>query len=375
MKKNAPKQGNDLVFNQHFNVLPMRSILVGIIVAFLLIAFFTGATCTFYASFLFLFYSWIGKMWISVMMLGVFQTILMIPFRAINLHLSVNIKSFREEIEKVGKKSGRFQIKKAFETGDFRLLWYLINFSVQIVSYLSIGRLFLTDFYTTRLNPKLLYDFVSYPNYPIKDTFFKLPYPVFTQTIDHGMDIVWTIWIVAIIYKLIVSRFIKYAKKRISSTPQDKQTEFVMKILKFTSGSVILIMILAWFLVRSFPVGWEIRIFSGDITIPNRTLNTITAIMTFILIMWHGVPRILAKKRIAKQLNLSPIAIKKSQTKQFRQTFQNASILGIGAFVITNLIPSAFELSIFTLEVISMLSPLTLDRMILRPNIGAKPKS
>lgn len=303
------------------------------------------------------------------MMLGIFQTLLMIPFRAINLHLSVNIKTFREEIEKVGKKSGRFHIKQAFSSGDFRLLWYLINFAVQIISYVSIGRLFLTDFYQFKLNPNLIYDWVPYPSYPIKDTFFKLPYPVFTKTVDYGIDIFWTILVIAIIYKIVVSRFIKYAEKRFRETDSNKtqteQTDLTMKFLKISSGSVFLVVILAWFLVRSFPVGWQIRIFSGDVSIPNRTLNTITAIMTFILIMWHGVPKILAKKNLAMQIGFPKDQIKKTQSKDFKDTFQNAAILGLGAFFITNLIPSAFELSIFTLEVISMLSPLTLDRYIL----------
>jgi hypothetical protein len=47
-----------------------------------------------------------------------------------------------------------------------------------------------------------------------------------------------------------------------------------------------------------------------------------------------------------------------------KNTFKKAAFLGLGAYFITNLIPSAFELSIFTLEIISFLSPFTLDRMI-----------
>lgn len=48
-----------------------------------------------------------------------------------------------------------------------------------------------------------------------------------------------------------------------------------------------------------------------------------------------------------------------------KDTLKNATLIGLGAYFITNQIPSAFELSIFTLEIISLASPLTLDRIIL----------
>jgi hypothetical protein len=53
-------------------------------------------------------------------------------------------------------------------------------------------------------------------------------------------------------------------------------------------------------------------------------------------------------------------------------TLKAAALVGGGTFFITNRIPSAFELSIFTLETISFFSPLTLDRVILA---SVKPKS
>jgi len=49
----------------------------------------------------------------------------------------------------------------------------------------------------------------------------------------------------------------------------------------------------------------------------------------------------------------------------FKDSLFTATLVGLGAFFITNQIPSAFELSIFTLEVISLLSPFTLDKAIL----------
>ena len=50
----------------------------------------------------------------------------------------------------------------------------------------------------------------------------------------------------------------------------------------------------------------------------------------------------------------------------FKDTLFSATLIGLGAFYITNHIPSAFELSIFTLEVISLAAPFTLDRLVLK---------
>ena len=42
-----------------------------------------------------------------------------------------------------------------------------------------------------------------------------------------------------------------------------------------------------------------------------------------------------------------------------QQSFKNAIILGLGAFFVTNNIPSAFELSVTTFEIMSIIYPYT----------------
>ena len=351
---------------------PVKLVLTGGILLFLVVALFTGATYKFYASFLFLFYSLIKRMWISVICLGIFQTILMIPFRIINLKQMTQVKEFQEKIDKIGTRKGqRFLFKKTVHGGDATLLWYLINFTVQTISYFSIGRLFLTDFYNQPLNPKLLYSFVSYPQYPIQDTFFKIPYAVFTKTIDLGMDKVWLFWAIALIYKIIIVRFINYYRKKTGQFKlhaQEEQFPFglIKKIIKHTNGSVIFFMFLGWIIIRHFPVNWELRIFSGDVSKPNSIFNMITAITTFFIIIWLDLPKISQKVKALKLKNFGQKTISKMRIKFFRDSFKKAVFLGLGAYFITNLIPCAFELSIFTLEIISIFSPLTLDKIIFK---------
>ena len=43
------------------------------------------------------------------------------------------------------------------------------------------------------------------------------------------------------------------------------------------------------------------RIFSGDVSIPNRTLNTVTATSTFVLVVWFGLQDILRQGKLAEE--------------------------------------------------------------------------
>jgi len=159
--------------------LPTLSTIIStLIIAFLIYAFVSGLSFQFYASFLFLFYGITKTMWVSVMLLGLFQTLLMIPFRIIRVVKTNNIKEFQRTVERLEdeEKQG-FTLKTRFREGNVTFLFYAVDFVMQLVSYVSIGRLFLTDFYSRALNPAVLYDWVPYPAYPIRDIFFKIPYP------------------------------------------------------------------------------------------------------------------------------------------------------------------------------------------------------
>ena len=62
-------------------LLPLSSLITIFITGLFVFWLFTGDLYRFYASMVFMFYSWTHSMWISVVMLGVFQTILLIPLR------------------------------------------------------------------------------------------------------------------------------------------------------------------------------------------------------------------------------------------------------------------------------------------------------
>jgi hypothetical protein len=252
------------------------------------------------------------------------------------------------------------------EKGGRIALYYVVNFFFATVSYASIGRLFLTDFYSIPLDPNLLYKFVSYPVYPIESRIFKLPYTWFSHTTDFGWSTLKWVWLAILILQLVIYVVMYVVKKQKNSKK--------MPLSKFTSlsvGNLVLFLVLSWYLVRHFPVGWTFRIFSGDVSIPNKTLNTITAVATFFTLIWGNLPKINKKISLAKMAGYESLVIRRTEKELFLETLKVATVVGLGAFYITNLIPSAFELSIFTLEIISWASPMTLDKIILS-KVGRK---
>ncbi len=352
--------------------IPIRTTLsIGLII-FLFYALFSGITTKFYASFTFLFYSWTGEMWLSVIALGLFQTILMIPIRAINLRISTNVKEFEERLRKLKNQDEAYLVfKKRFTRGDTSLLFYSIDFLISTVSFFSLGRLFLTDFYNVPLDPKLLYSFAPYPKYPIQGRVFTIPYIWFTKTIDFGMNNVWFVWKLIIFFMAIVA-IVRFFYVRRINKKDSKIILPIKNVIKFLNGSYILMFFISWYLIRHFPINWQLKIFSGDVAFQNTTFNFVTATATFITVLWLDIPKILKKSELALKQGISEVIVNQTQMELFGNSFKNALILGLGAFFITNQIPCAFELSVFTLEVISWISPFTLDRLIFMGVKGKK---
>jgi hypothetical protein len=349
--------------------LPRLSTTITFVVIFLLIyLFFSKLSLKFYASILFFLYHYIQHMWLAVIGLGVVQTILLMPFRAINLILQSNVKEFEVQVEELkDQDQQQFLIKQTIRKGNPTILWYIVNFVTQVVAYISVGRLFLIDFYNFKLNPDLLFSFSYYPQYPIKDPIFKLPYPYAQQTTDYGLIWVFIAWGSILLIKLFYNRFTKYYH-HLSNTQKIQNdsaiTRNLKSFIKNSAGFLTLFFILAYILIRKFPTHWELRIFSGDVSIPNYTLNFITAVGAFIVVLWLNLPKISKKAEVALHQGIPEDIVFKTQKRLFIDNLRSAVLLGLGAYYITRLIPSAFELSIFTLEIISLTSPLTIDRLI-----------
>jgi hypothetical protein len=276
--------------------------------------------------------------------------------RIVRVWKSDNIAEFQKKVEEMRSVSfQKREFQERFSLGNLAFLFYLFDFTVQLTTFLTIGRLFLTDFYQHPLPSNALYAFVPHPEYPIQHTFFKIPYPAITQTIDLGWQVLLPVWCVI----LLVVGYMLYRRRGEDRT----KTSYIPK---YAWAYIILVMLFSWLLVRHFPIGWTVRIFSGDVSKPNPTFNSITALVTFLTLLWFGAQKIIQKGRMAEEQGIDPKIVDQTQQEMFGQSVLDSALVGLGAFFITNQIPSAFELSIFTLEIISLFSPLTLDRAIRR---------
>lgn len=345
------------------NYPSLKSLVAWVAIITIVILFLGGHIVRFYASFLFFFYSIIGVMWVSVVFLGVFQTLLMIPVRIVNLRSSGSTEQMKEAVQQQDTET--FYIKQQARKGNTTLLWYTVNFILQLSLYISIGRLFLIDFYSVPLNPEILYSWVPYPDYPIEGLIYKIPYIAVADTTSFGFRSVLVAWAILLVLQVLIYAIRMWSSNKSTKTEQSQQSRLVHSALAFTSGSTLILMVGAWFLLTHFPTELAIRIFSGDISIPNPRFNAITAVATFFTIVWLDTSKLRKQALRASYMNLSRGELEKMQRDRFRTSLINGALIGAGAFFITNQIPSAFELSIFTFEVISWFSPLTLDRFIL----------
>lgn len=354
-------------------LLPLSSLVAIFVAGMFVYWLFRGDLFRFYASVVFLFYSWTHSMWVSVVLLGVFQTILLIPLRIFRTLRADNLKDMHEKIAILENPGLQQQaVKNSFNLGNKDFLFYMLDFVIQLTTFISIGKLFLTDFYSVPLNPARLYDWVSYPVYPILDRFFKIPYPVITHTIDLGFSKVILAWVVILVFQIAIwigRNFVAYAK---GNAPKPSLATVKAKTLsKYSLGYFGFIFWLSWLIMTHIPAGLGIRIFSGDVAFQNNTFNTVTAIATFLTLLWFDANEISEKKAEARKAKIKPELIGKMGRRMFKESVITAATVGMGAYYITNQIPCAFELSIFTLEVISLLSPITLDKWIKN---SAKPK-
>ncbi|MBT3249772.1 MAG: hypothetical protein HN846_01600 [Candidatus Pacebacteria bacterium] len=386
----SPSLVKDTKISSSGVLLPVMSGLVAVIVVFLVYAFFKGWTFNFYANILFGFYALTKQIWVSVVLLGVTQTLLMVPFRAIRVMQSHNTQKFQDKIDELKLEDQQIaRVKKNFRQGNMTFLFYVVDFMIQITLFISIGRLFLTDFYANKIDPSILLKFIPYPVYPLQGLWFKIPYPIVTRSKDFGLWIVFWAWILILLSHVFIylakrmkHRFMLNTKKTSSAEdsegeepeqkvvaetkPQLESQQKAKQTMGFLGSSTIILFVVAYIVVRNFPLAWEFRIFSGDVSIPNRTLNTVTAIATFIMVIWFGLQDILRQGKLAQEKGISEEVIEMTQAEMFKSNLFNATLIGLGAFFITNLIPSAFELSIFTFELIAISSPFTLDKFILK---------
>ncbi len=353
--------------------LPWITTILLIFLIALFIWFFRGGSFRLYASLFFSLYYLTHQIWLSVLLIGILQNILFIPLRIIGNIVDQPLKDFEEELDKQDTSQQLVIFTKKVEHGSFSLVFYIFNFFVNAIAFFSAGRIFLIDFYTDPLKLQkmnLLYKWVPYPDYPLQGTDFKFPFFKITQTYALPWHNIFTI-IGGIILFLILIRLIWRLFRFLFKKNQKILYARIRynRLLSLVGGSSIFLALITIFILRHIPTAFEGILLIVDLTRQNTPMNFVTAVGTFITTIHAGYKSNSLAANHAKLAGIDPKIIKKVFSDQMRNSLKNAFILGAGAFFITNQIPSAFELSVATFEIIYMIYPYTFGRFV---HLGSK---
>lgn len=353
--------------------MPLATSLLVIFLIWVLIWFFRGGSFRLYASAFFSLYYVTGQVWVSVLLIGIVQNIVFLPLRFIGMRLSQSFKDFEEKIEKRSDDEAYLVFTDKVRKGDLGIIFYIFSFVVNAIAFLSAGRIFLIDFYTQKLSSAYLYSWVPRPDYPLVGTNFNFPFFKITETISVDWKTILFIWLGISLFFAAIKLIWKILRVFLTNNKKLLGVRInYNKLLVQSGGFSGTILILSIILLRNFPVSFEGWNLVADLTRQNTTMNLITAIGTFLTVMHASYTRHRIDAEIARKRMVEEKFVSKIFKEKMRGGFRNALILGAGAFLVTNQIPCAFELSVATFEVLYILSPYTFDKILIRAGAQAK---
>jgi len=366
MAENQPSLSQVRKIDNSRQWLPILTTFLLVFLIYLFVWFLRGGSYRLYTSIFFSLYFVTNQIWLSVLLMGVVQNIIFMPLRLIGNILKKPLEDFEDELDKTDDNQQLVVFSKKVKEGNTAIVFYIFNFFVNAIAFFSAARIFLQDFYSIPLNrEKFLYKWVPYPKYPLQGTIFKFPFFKITQTTALPWNtifiIIGSIALFFIVLRLIwrLVRFIFKRNQKILYA-RIRYNRFLLFIGGF-SGVLILASI---FFLRHIPVAFKGLLLKVNLTHPNPPMNFVTAVGTFITTLHAGYKNHSLAAKQAKLAGIDPKIISKVFSDKMRNSLKNALILGAGAFFITNQIPSAFELSVATFEVMYMIYPYTFGRFL-----------
>jgi len=348
-------------------LMPIATTFLVIFLGVIAVWFFKGGSFRLYASAFFSLYYLTGQIWVSVLLIGLSQNIILLPMRFIGMRLSQSFKDFEEGIEESSNEDAYLVFTEKVKKGDLGIVFYILNFVINAIAFLSAGRIFLIDFYTHKLNPALLYKWVPYPDYPLVGTIFRLPFFKITETISVDWKVILFIWLGISLFFAVLKLLWRIFRSLLTHNKKLLGMRINYNRLLIQSGGFSgTVLILSIIILRNFPVKFASWLLMANLTRQNTTMNFITAVGTFITTMSAGYTRHNIDMQIARKRGTEEIKLEKVLKDKMKGTFRNALFLGMGAFFITNQIPCAFELSVATFEALYILSPYTFDKILIR---------
>lgn len=330
--------------------------------------FFQGGSFKLYASVFFGLYYLTGQIWVSVLLIGILQNIFFLPLHFIWLKMSTSMKSLEDEIDAIKAPDEQYIVfQQKVRKGDFAASFYIFSFIVNAIAFFSAGRIFLINFYTQKLNPDLLYSWVPYPVYPLQGEWFKFPFFKVTETTAVSWNYIFIFWLSVTVFLAVLRLVWRFFKIFLSTNPTVLRFRIgYNRILLAVGGVGLTILVLSTIFLRNLPTQFTYMLLMVDLSRQNTTMNFITAVGTFLTTIMAGY-----KHNSIASANLAAGGVEKEVIdrifrEKMRQSVNNGLLLGTGAFFITNQIPSAFELSVATFELLYIISPYTFDRFLLQ---------
>lgn len=344
--------------------------LTSFLIIFLIVVgvwFFRGGSFRLYASVFFSLYYITKEIWISVLLIGIIQNLVFLPLRFLGMRYSSSFDKFERDIEESSHQEAYLLFKNKVRKGDSTIIFYILNFVVNMIAFISAGRIFLIDFYNKPLDPNLIYKWVPYPTYPLSGDNFNFHFFKITETIAVSWKNIFLIWLSITIFFFVVKLLWRLLRIFLSRNKSLLKARINYNRFLVKSGGISgSILILSIIILRHIPIRVEGWLLPVDLTRQNTTMNTITAIGTFITTLHAGYTRHRINREIALKNGLESVAVQRVFYEKMRVSFRNAIFLGLGAFFITNQIPCAFELSVATFEILYILSPYTFDQILIR---------
>lgn len=352
--------------------LPFWTSLLLIFLIVLTVWFLKGNSFKLYASIFFLIYSITNQIWISVILIGILQNIIFLPLRIIGNHFDKSLKDFEDEIENIREDQQSLVFNKKVKEGSLSIIFYIFNFFINAIAFFSAGRIFLIDFYSDPLKLQkmnLLYNWIPYPKYPLKGVNLHVPLFKVTQTMALDWSKIFMFVGIAILFFVVVRLLWRILRIFLGRNQKVLFARIKYNRLMFTlSGFGGVALILMVIFLRHIPTAFEGFVFIADLSVQNTPMNFVTAIGTFLAAIHAGFGSNSEAAKKAEKSNIPPEIIKKVFKEKMKQSFKTATVLGLGAFFITNQIPSAFELSVTTFEAMYLIYPYTFGLLIKKTN-------
>lgn len=327
--------------------------------------FFKGGSFKLYASLFFGLYFFTQSSWLSIILVSVVQNIFFLPFRIIGSRFHHDIKDFEHELSRAKNEEQSFLINKKVREGDLSIIFYILNFILLTIAFISAGRVFLLEFYHTKIDPWFLFGYIPYPEYPLKGVIFNFPFIKIVKTMTVDWSIIFQIWGGIILFLIALRllwrpfRFIfggnvKILKMRIRYN----------RFLLFLGGITGTLFVASIIILRNIPISIEWINLSADLSKQNTTFNIITAICTFFATIKMGYDHNSEAADEARYRKIPEEIVTKVFRNSMKTTIRNAILLSIFAYEVTHMMPCSHDLSVLTFEALYVLSPITFDLLI-----------